>query len=101
MNAIYPHILFIRQFEPSRLISVKCKKAYIEHTALAVLAYKLGIFSCPEAVATGKEPDALYEIRLALSVFAENYIYRPVWRNYCIFKIAEVFCIVLCYIHIR
>lgn len=101
MNAIYPHILFIRQFEPSRLISVKCKKAYIEHTALAVLAYKLGIFPCPEAVATGKEPDALNEIRLALSVFAENYIYRPVWRNYCIFKIAEVFCIVLCYIHIR
>lgn len=26
MNAVYPHILFIRQFEPSRLISVKCKK---------------------------------------------------------------------------
>ena len=101
MNAVYPHILFIRQFEPSRLISVKCKKAYIEHTALAVLAYKLGIFPCPEAVAAGKEPDALNEIRLALSVFAENYIYRPVRRNYCIFKIAEVFCIVLCYIHIR
>ena len=96
MNAVYPHILFIRQFEPSRLISVKCKKTYIEHTALADLANP-----CPEAVAAGEEPDALNEIRLTLTVFAEDYIYRPVRQNYCIFKIAEIFCIVLCYIHIR